>query len=341
MKASRLLHLLLLLQTRQRISSSELSQTLEVSRRTILRDVEALSMAGVPVYAERGRHGGIALLPGSRLNLAHLEPPELEALSVAGLDERHLELLGLRDAHAMAARKVALKQDAAPAAHPRATLADIVMVDSSAWLSGRRLLADIADLATALRLRRQLRIKYRRSTEAHPAFLLVDPYGLVAKSGRWYLVAEQQGEQRLFSLERLYSFEILQAPANLQVDATLRTVWLSLKERTEAPGDVMITARLRATRLDLARRILGERLRDVDAAEGGWYPITIVFRQIQDVRQLLQFADHIHVTGPPAARDMIRALATDLVSRHQDPSAAPVPPRAGSFVIVASAQRPA
>lgn len=322
MKASRLLHLLLLLQTRQRISTTELSQTLEVSRRTILRDVEALSTAGVPVYAERGRHGGIALLPGSRLNLAHLEPPELEALSVAGLDERQLELLGLRAAHGTAARKVMLKQDAAPAAHPPATLADIVMVDSSAWLSGRSLQVDIADLATALRLRRQLRIEYRRSSEAHPAFLLVDPYGLVAKSGRWYLVAEQRGEQRLFSLERLYSFETLQAPADLRADATLRTVWLSLKERTEASGDVMITARLRATRLDLARRILGARLRDVGTAEGGWCTIAIAFQQIHDVRQLLQFADHIHITGPPAARDMICELAADLLSRHQDSSAA-------------------
>lgn len=86
MKASRLLDLLLVLQTRQRITTSELAERFEVSRRTVLRDVEALSSEGVPVYAERGRLGGIVLLPGARLNAAHLEPGELDSLSVPGLD---------------------------------------------------------------------------------------------------------------------------------------------------------------------------------------------------------------------------------------------------------------
>src|SRR5690625_759341 len=103
MKASGLLHLLLLLQTRQRMTTTELAERLEVSRRTVLRDVEALSMAGVPVYAERGRNGGIVLLPGAWLNASHLEPGELEALFVAGLDGEHLERHGLTSAHGAAA----------------------------------------------------------------------------------------------------------------------------------------------------------------------------------------------------------------------------------------------
>ncbi|WP_042938468.1 helix-turn-helix transcriptional regulator, partial [Rhodococcus sp. AW25M09] len=114
MKASRLLHLLLLLQTRQRITTSELADRLGVSRRTVLRDVEALSVAGVPVYAERGRKGGIVLLPGARLNASHLEPSEMEALSVAGLDSAQLERLGLSAVWESAARKIAARQAAAP-----------------------------------------------------------------------------------------------------------------------------------------------------------------------------------------------------------------------------------
>lgn len=109
MKASRLLHLLLLLQARPRITTLELAERLEVSRRTVLRDVEALSAAGVPVYAERGRSGGIVLLPSARLNASHLDPPELDVLSVAGLDSEQLERLGLSEVRESAALKIAAR----------------------------------------------------------------------------------------------------------------------------------------------------------------------------------------------------------------------------------------
>lgn len=92
----------------------DLGERLEVSRRTVLRDVEALSLAGVPVCAERGRNGGIVLLPGARLSVSHLEPEELEALSIAGLDDEHLERLGLTAVHETAARKIAARQARVP-----------------------------------------------------------------------------------------------------------------------------------------------------------------------------------------------------------------------------------
>src|SRR5690625_1040811 len=165
MKASRLLHLLLLLQTRPRITPTALAERLEVSRRTVLRDVEALSMAGVPVYAERGRSGGIVLLPGARLNASHLERRELEALSVAGLDSAQLEILGLAAVHESATRKIAARQTSAlePPSLPR--LSDLILVDSNAWLDDSSLEVDVADLASALRHRCRMRIQYRRSSE--------------------------------------------------------------------------------------------------------------------------------------------------------------------------------
>lgn len=129
MKASRLLHLLLLLQTRQRIATSELANRLEVSRRTVLRDVEALSTAGVPVYAERGRNGGIVLLPGARLNASHLDPPELEALSVAGLDSARLADMGLSGVWESAARKIAARQAGSSELPNLLRLADLVLVE--------------------------------------------------------------------------------------------------------------------------------------------------------------------------------------------------------------------
>ena len=316
MKASRLLHLLLLLQTRQRITTTELAERLEVSRRTVLRDVEALSTAGVPVYAERGRSGGIVLLPGARLNASHLEPPELEALSVAGLDSAQLERMGLSAVWESAARKIAARQAAIPGMPSLLQLADLVLVDSTAWFADSESTIDVSDLATVLRHRRRLRIQYRRSSENQASTRVVDPYGIVAKSGRWYLIADDQGDGRLFILERLSSYEQLDAPAALRTGETLRTRWAELKERTEGQGRVSVTVRLPENGLDLARRILGTRIHDVSDAENGWCTVVVRYPDIESVRQLLQFGDHIEILTPETARKRISQLAKDLVERH-------------------------
>ncbi|MDN6745713.1 helix-turn-helix transcriptional regulator [Corynebacterium variabile] len=320
MKASRLLHLLLLLQTRQRITTTELAERLEVSRRTVLRDVEALSTAGVPVYAERGRNGGIVLLPGARLNASHLEPPELEALSVAGLDSAQLERLGLSAVRESAARKIAARQIAAPESPALPRLADLVLVDNNAWLAHSKTEVDVADLASALRHRRRMRIQYRRSAERQATTRVVDPYGIVAKSGRWYLIADDQGTGRLYALERLSAYETLDAPAVLRPDQTLRTMWAALKERTERPGQVSVTVRLRESRLDLARRILGTRIHEISDTENGWCAVVVRYPDIESVRQLLQFGDHIEILTPETARERIRLLAKDLTERHSTPT---------------------
>lgn len=320
MKASRLLHLLLLLQTRQRTTTTELAERLEVSRRTVLRDVEALSMAGVPVYAEWGRNGGIVLLPGARLDASHLEPGELEALSVAGLDGEQLERLGLTAVHETAARKIAARQAAAPGAPNLTRLADLVVVDSNAWLADPRAEVDVAELAWALRHRRRMQIQYRRSAEGQASPRIVDPYGLVAKSGRWYLIADDLGTGRLFALERLSDYKPLDAPAALRSGQTLRTVWAALKERTESPGPVSVTVRLRESRLDLARRILGTRIHEVSYAEKGWCTVVVRYPDVESVRQLLQFGDHIEILTPETARERIRQLATNMAERHSPQS---------------------
>lgn len=316
MKASRLLHLLLLLQTRQRITTTELAARLEVSRRTVLRDVEALSAAGVPVYAERGRSGGIVLLPGARLNASHLEPPELEALSLAGLDSAQRERMGVSAMWESAARKIAARQAATPTGTSPQRLADLVLVEATPWFADSDASVDVADLASALRHRRRLRIRYRRSAESEASTRVVDPYGIVAKSGRWYLVADYRGDGRLFALDRLSAFELLDAPVSLPPDETLRTRWAALKERTEGRGRVSVTFRLPEDRLDLARRILGTRIHDVSDPDNGTCTVVVGYPDIESVRQLLQFGDHIEILAPEAARVRISQLARVLAERH-------------------------
>ncbi|NMD95896.1 WYL domain-containing protein [Rhodococcus sp. BL-253-APC-6A1W] len=133
---------------------------------------------------------------------------------------------------------------------------------------------------------------------------------------RWYLVADDEQRPRLFSLERLDSYETLSEPARLRSGHDLRSVWAGLVRRTETPGRVAVRARLREDRLDLAGRILGSRLEDVEPPEDGWCAVRIVYPDIESVRQLLQFGDHIEVLTPADARRRIAELASDLVRRH-------------------------
>lgn len=298
------------------MTTTELAVRLEVSRRTVLRDVEALSNAGVPVYAERGRTGGIVLLPGARLNASHLEPPEMEALSIAGLDNAQLESLGLTASHASAARKIAARQSAESETPRRRRLSDVVLVDSNAWFADSNGEVDVADLASELRRLRQMSIRYRRSSEEKASTLIADPYGLVAKSDRWYLIADVQGNGRLFALERLKSCETLDAAVPLRPDQNLSTMWAALKGRTETPGDVSIAVRLRTSRLDLARRVLGTRIYELADTNGEWCSAVIRYPDIESVRQLLQFGDHIEILAPETARERVGQLARDLVDRH-------------------------
>lgn len=288
-----------------------------MSRRTVLRDVEALSAAGVPVYGERGRHGGIVLLPGARLNASHLDPGEIEALSLEGLDLARLQQLGVAQAAEQAALKLAARQVPAPggAAAPLSTL---VIADNSAWMAPAAEV-DVADLALDLRARRRLELCYRRSAADQPAVVLVDPYGLAVKVGRWYLVADVDGVPRLFALERLTSYEVLSEPVRLRAGHTLTTVWAQLKAQLEQVGDVVVETRLRRSRLDLARRILGSRMTEVRHLDELWCHVTIRYDEVEAVRQLLQFGDHIEVLAPVHARRRVHELACDLADRHGGP----------------------
>ena len=134
MKSDRLLSVLLLLQTRGLVPAGELAERLEVSVRTIYRDVEALSAAGVPVYAERGRNGGIALLPGFRTDVTGLTADEARALFVLAAQGAHAAL-GLDDALGSALRKV---MAALPAPHRPAAeqTSRRILVDPVRWMSG-------------------------------------------------------------------------------------------------------------------------------------------------------------------------------------------------------------
>jgi len=190
MRGDRLLSLVLLLRNRGRMTAAQLARELEVSSRTVLRDVEALSTAGIPVYAERGRDGGFALLPGFTTDLTGLTHDEALALLTAQ-SRATSEALGLGPAFAAAVRKIVA---AVPDAARREAVdaADRVLVHRGGWLGDPDPDLHLAAVRRAVFAGKRLRLRYTARDE--PArWRTVDPVGLVEARGRWYLLATRDG----------------------------------------------------------------------------------------------------------------------------------------------------
>lgn len=314
MKSDRLLSILLLLQTRGQVPAHELAERLEVSVRTIYRDIEALSASGVPVYAERGRHGGIALLPGFRTDVTGLTADESRALFILAARGAHAAL-GLDEALGSALRKV---MAALPAPHrPAAELTSRrILVDSARWMPGPRgsapVTVDLDVLQDAVFCDRRLRLRYRHSGDAEPRAYTVDPYGLVSKAGVWYLVADRRGAPRLFRADRVRAATLTDQPVRRRPGVELADVWGVLRRQVEdRPVGVDVTARVARDRFAQFLRLKGQFLSasPEDDGESEWITVRLGFGSIGDTRTLLPFAASVEVLSPPEARAELAGAA--------------------------------
>jgi predicted DNA-binding transcriptional regulator YafY len=319
MRSARLLEMLLLLQVRGQVTAGELAERLEVSPRTVYRDAEALSSAGVPIYAERGRSGGIRLLPGYRTDVTGLTRDEARALFVLSTGGAH-EDLGMGSALRSAIVKV---MRAVPAPfQPAATAASQrILVDPSRWMGSPDPVDQLAVLQVAVFTDRRLLLRYRSSGQPAASERIVDPYGLVCKSGIWYLVADSDGEPRLFRLSRVESAEVDQAPVVRRDGVALAGVWEELRRQVEdRPGRVAVTVRVRRSRLDLVCRIHAANLAGpvTDDADPDWAVLPLRFPVLPAARSLLTFGTDIEVVSPAELRADLAAVAASVVAQYPD-----------------------
>ncbi|MFV5995383.1 helix-turn-helix transcriptional regulator [Streptomyces sp. NPDC056231] len=327
-RQQRLLAMLAALQARRRTTAKELATEFGVSVRTVLRDVEALAAAEVPVFTEQGRYGGIVLLPGTQLDVSRLSDTEAELLTVLGVDLVQARKLGMEAAARSATDKLTARGiPQRRAASPKSDLiplAEVVAVDHRAWfVPDEDEEADIASLTRDLRRGLRLRVRYRRSGAPRHRPIVVDPYGVLLRAGRWYLVADTDGEPRMYALSRLVGWEVLDEPRRLRANTTLTELAGTLPAGLEEARDVVVTVRLDADRLDIAKRILGKRLLSrgpADTDADGAVLVRVGYDRLDGVRQLLQFSDHFEVINPPAARELIARLAEAIAHRHRTPS---------------------
>jgi predicted DNA-binding transcriptional regulator YafY len=223
MRADRLLSILLLLQAQGRLSARVLAERLEVSERTVHRDMEALAIAGVPVWAQPGRHGGWELADAYRTDLTGLTEAELRSLVIAGSPSL-LGSLGLDDALDRAITKVLATL---PETRRRAaeSARGYLHIDPAGWRRTEEAAPLLPVLDTALRTGRRIVIRYERGTDHVVVERTVDPLGLVAKGSVWYLVAAVDGESRTYRASRLRGVDILDDPADRPADLDLAEVW--------------------------------------------------------------------------------------------------------------------
>jgi predicted DNA-binding transcriptional regulator YafY len=323
-RADRLLSLVLLLQARGRATAQAIAAELEVSVRTVYRDLEALVASGVPVLTESGPGGGCRLMEGYRFPLRGLSPDEAEALLILGVPGV-LRELGLD-----AALDAAQRQIRVTAGGPDLTGAALVHLDMPRWFGSQEDVPCLRDLARALRSGRRLALGYRTPGDAGDAEArVVGPLGLVNKAGLWYLVAAPAGRVhdrpgvRVFRVARIASARPLAEPFERPAGFELAAFWRQWSADFEASRPRLpVTLRASPRALALFTEVFGQGAAPALAAalppdEHGWRVLTLSFEHERAAaHRLAGFGDQVEVLAPPSVRAGLVATARQILGRY-------------------------
>ncbi len=317
-RSDRLLATLLLLQSHGRLPAPEIARRLEVSRRTVSRDVEALSAAGVPVYCERGRNGGVALLEGYRTDVTGMTDEELRALVALGASA---DGGALGSSLASASRKLL-------AALPEARRAGVdharrrLLVEHQGWRRAPEDLPALPALDAALVADERVRLQYATGDAAHATWRTVDPYGLVSKAGTWYLVAAHRGRPKMYRVSRVRAVAATGTPARRPDERDLAEVWTELRERLETPtAEVEVRLLVDPAWAPTLRRVhlavLAGPWRTEGVAPDGREILVAPFRSLIGARAgLLGYGEAVEVLEPAALRDEMADAAARVVAMY-------------------------
>lgn len=317
MRADRLLSIMLLLQLQRRMTARELAERLEVSERTIHRDMESLSAAGVPVLAERGAGGGWSLVEGYKTNLTGLNDAEAQALALAG-PSKILEDLRLGQASRAAFIKLL---SALPSVSRRGAeyVRQRIHVDVTGWSAYPETFPHLQTIQDAVWRERRLRMTYGRGTDdCGETERVVDPLGLVAKGSAWYLVAAVEGEPRSYRVSRVKSAEILDFPSARPEGFDLAVFWEKSASafKTTLPR---FHARLRAHKSVVPRMYYAgrfarvERVGEPDAE--GFVEVSMRFQFEGDACEYaLSFGTQVELIEPASLREKVVEIAKQVIA---------------------------
>jgi predicted DNA-binding transcriptional regulator YafY len=321
MLASRLLTILMLLQSRGRMSARALAAEVEVSVRTLYRDIDQLSAAGAPVYAERGRAGGFQLLDGYRTKLTGMTSAEAEALFLAGVPGPASDL-GLGQAMATAQLKLlaALPPDWRGGV---GRLGARFHLDPVGWFRDAERVEQLPSIADAVWAQKRLRLRYRRwSGEVDR---LVEPLGVVLKAGVWYLVGLAGGQPRTYRVSSVLAAEV-EAGEGFErpTDFDLAAYWDEWTARFEA-GLYRATATVRISQRgrQLLERFgspaqtqaLAEARTDADGWMRADIPIESIDKAVEDLTPL---GPEVEILAPDALRQLMARAAAAMQALYAE-----------------------
>ncbi|MCK7594663.1 helix-turn-helix transcriptional regulator [Pseudomarimonas salicorniae] len=321
MRASRLLTVLMTLQLRGRCTARALAEELGVSLRTVYRDIDELSAAGVPVYSERGRNGGVALLGDFRTELTGLTQGESEALLLAGIPAAAADL-GLAGQASSARLKLlaAMPSSSAPAAQ---RMAERFHLDPLDWYRHPVVPAHLQVVAGCVWENRCLLLDYDSWTRRSQA--QVEPLGLVLKAGRWYLVAQSRGRRRIYRLDSIRSAQAAAEHFSRPKNFNLADVWQGQVEAFEASlRRLPVTLRVAPSshdRLDRLGDRIAQAIRCAAPGADGWRRVEVDMESVEHAAGLLLgFADEIEVLAPRVLREEMLCRAARIEALYRDRS---------------------
>jgi predicted DNA-binding transcriptional regulator YafY len=323
MRADRLLSLLMLIQSRGQMTAQELADELEVSERTIYRDITALSAAGVPVYASRGPGGGVRLIEEYRTTLTGLTPDETRALFTMSIPAPLMQL-GMGEKFKGALLKLS-------AALPDTRRADEartrqrILLDSSWWFQTEQQVPCLQTLQQALFQDRCLRIKVRWdffNTEFEQDAV---PYGLVAKANIWYLVYGREGSPHVTRVSQIVEAELKPGTFTRPPDFDLERFWENWCREYESQPPFQARVRVAPEALPSLAEQVGDRARmqlNQPPCPGpdGWVTLDLPFESFVAARtRLLGFGRAVEVLEPLSLRKSLLDFAEQSVGFYKHP----------------------
>ncbi len=319
MRGDRLISILLLLQSQGQMTAKELSERLEVSERTIYRDMEALSGTGIPVFAERGKNGGWSLMEGYRTNLTGLKESEIRALFVSP-SAQLLDDLGWTRTSEEARNKLVASL---PSIY-RENAKDVwnrIHVDTSAWRKGKEKIETFEVLKNAIWKQNKLKIEYQRA-DGTTSDRVVKPLGLVAKGSRWYFIASKDNDIiRNYRASRIKSAEPISETFERPKDFDLAQYWRSSTKAflenlpkyevwVEAAPSIL-------PRLQFTDRFV-QSIEVENKNQEGWSTVKLSFDTEDEAKgYVLGFADQIKVIEPKELHEKILMLAEATVAFYK------------------------